>query len=62
MQQPKAEAIKNGVEIDRTYTDKDGKPVTSVKLGDVVNVQVKVTISAKCTAGYGDYRFISGRF
>lgn len=42
VQQPKAEAIKNGVEIDRTYTDKDGKPVTSVKLGDVVNVQVKV--------------------
>ena len=24
VQQPKAEAIKNGVEIDRTYTDKDG--------------------------------------
>jgi len=37
VQQPSAEAIKNGVEIDRTYLDKDGKPVTSVKLGDIIN-------------------------
>ncbi|MBN6065315.1 alpha-2-macroglobulin [Aggregatibacter actinomycetemcomitans] len=42
VQQAPAEAIKNGVEIDRTYLDKEGKPVTSVKLGDVINVQVKV--------------------
>jgi UPF0192 protein PM0659 len=42
VQQPPAEAIKNGVEIDRTYLDKDGKPVTSVKLGDIINVQVNV--------------------
>ena len=42
VQQPSAEAIKNGVEIDRTYLDKDGKPVTSVKLGDIINVQVNV--------------------
>lgn len=42
VQQPSAEAIKNGVEIDRTYVDKDGKPVTSVKLGDIINVQVNV--------------------
>ncbi|QEH45952.1 alpha-2-macroglobulin family protein [Aggregatibacter actinomycetemcomitans] len=42
VQQAPAEAIKNGVEIDRTYLDQEGKPVTSVKLGDVINVQVRV--------------------
>lgn len=37
-----AQNVKNGLEIDRTYTDKDGKEVTSVKIGDTVNVTVKL--------------------
>ena len=38
--------LKNGLEIDRTYTDKDGKEVKSVKIGDTVNVTVKVRSSS----------------
>ena len=34
------------MEIDRTYTDKDGKEVKSVKIGDTVNVTVKVRSSS----------------
>lgn len=41
-QQADEKALSNGLEIHRTYTDKDGKPVTSVKRGDVINVTVKV--------------------
>ena len=41
-QQAPQTVVKNGLEIDRTYTDKDGKPVQTVKIGDVINVTVNL--------------------
>lgn len=41
-QQAPQAVVKNGLEIDRTYTDKDGKPVQTVKIGDVINVTVNL--------------------
>jgi uncharacterized protein YfaS (alpha-2-macroglobulin family) len=38
---PPAEAIKNGFEIIREYTDADGKVLTNVKLGQQVDVHIK---------------------
>jgi hypothetical protein len=37
-----ATAIKNGLEIVRDYTDAKGNPVSTVKLGDEIDVHVKV--------------------
>ena len=39
--QPPAQAVANGFEIVRSYLDKSGKPVSSVKLGDEVQVRLK---------------------
>lgn len=47
-QQAPQNVVKNGLEIDRTYTDKDGKPVQTVKIGDVINV----TLNLRSTKGY----------
>ncbi|WP_424410443.1 alpha-2-macroglobulin [Pasteurella sp. PK-2025] len=41
-QQVPEKAFSNGLEIHRTYTDKAGKPISKVKLGDVIKVTVKV--------------------
>ncbi|MES2684437.1 MAG: alpha-2-macroglobulin [Pseudomonadota bacterium] len=38
---PPTKAVSNGFEILREYTDRSGKPVTQVKLGDEVEVHVK---------------------
>lgn len=47
-QQAPQSVVKNGLEIDRTYTDKDGNPVQTVKIGDVINVSVNL----RSTQGY----------
>ncbi len=39
--QPPKDAISNGLEISRSYTDEQGKPVTQVTLGQKVNVHLK---------------------
>jgi uncharacterized protein YfaS (alpha-2-macroglobulin family) len=37
-----AQAIKNGLEIVREYTDADGKPVSQVKVGQEIQVHLKI--------------------
>ncbi|BFI63213.1 alpha-2-macroglobulin family protein [Yersinia pseudotuberculosis] len=45
--QPPKDAISNGLEISRSYTDEQGKPVTQVTLGQKVNVHLKIRANAK---------------
>lgn len=45
--QPPKEAISRGLEITRSYTDEQGKPVTQVTLGQKVNVHLKIRSNSK---------------
>ncbi|OCG59742.1 alpha-2-macroglobulin family protein [Gilliamella sp. GillExp13] len=40
------EPIKRGLEVHREFTDLDGKPVEQVKLGDKINVTIKIRAQA----------------
>ncbi|HEA3278629.1 TPA: alpha-2-macroglobulin [Pasteurella multocida] len=39
------QALSQGLEVDRSYTDKEGKPIRQVKIGDVIYVTVKIRAS-----------------
>ncbi|HBO39384.1 MAG TPA: hypothetical protein DD638_12060, partial [Pasteurellaceae bacterium] len=41
-QKASGQNLQNGLEIDRTYTDKNGKEISNVKIGDIINVTVKL--------------------
>ncbi|MGC6377586.1 alpha-2-macroglobulin [Bisgaard Taxon 45] len=45
-QQAAQKALYQGLEIDRTYTDKDGKPLSRINIGDVIDVTVKIRSTA----------------
>lgn len=51
-----AGAIKNGLEIIRDYTDKDGKPLAKITLGQEIDVHVK--IRATGNKGVGDVAIV----
>lgn len=44
---PPEQAVSRGLEIIRNYTDEQGKPVNEVKLGEKVNVVIKVRANSK---------------
>jgi uncharacterized protein YfaS (alpha-2-macroglobulin family) len=48
---PPYAAIKNGIEIVRDYTDTDGKPLGQIKLGQEIDVHVKIRATGRKGVG-----------
>ena len=46
-QSPSTKAVKNGIEIVRTYTDAEGKKIDKVELGEKINVRISVRSLSK---------------
>ncbi|KAF1050776.1 MAG: hypothetical protein GAK41_01492 [Burkholderia gladioli] len=46
-----AKAIKNWLEIVREYTDKDGKPLGKIALGDEIGVHLKIRATGSASVG-----------
>ncbi|WP_414447280.1 MG2 domain-containing protein [Burkholderia sp. 22PA0099] len=45
------QAIKDGLEIVREYTDKDGKPLGKIALGDEIDVHLKIRATGSASVG-----------
>ena len=46
-----AESIKNGLEVEREYTDTNGKPIRQVKLGSQIEVHLRLRATNRTALG-----------